>query len=366
MCLIEVELAKNRTRSKSRKIVQEGSDYTVQNRMGSGYKLEQIKDMYKFIKSCEYGFIGTDGKPIYSPSEGDFQSYRYSSPDEFRKNKIGTCWDFSAYEYDELRSYGINCKLLFINLKYPNNEFDTHTFVIANIDRNNFYYIEGAFRKYMGIYHVYTENEEEVVDIVSQVIAKRMLTESGHDKGNYWVYSYEDNQPPYGCTCNEFMEHIWDTGEDVVSGEPISIDTELDSDLQIYYEGKIKRVNDKGKDVPEKCDKCGSDVKIFLHGEPVWLCSNKKCKKYFGTVPCNIQESKLPTTKRNKLDDSDFGIPEKRQYPLHDKEHVEAAVRMFPHAPFKDRKKLAHRILSKAREYGMNTSGWESLKIYKE
>ena len=45
----------------------------------------------------------------------------------------------------------------------------------------------------------------------------------------------------------------------------------------------IKYENDKGEKVPKTCPKCGGDVKIFLHGEPVFLCT--KCKKYFGTVP---------------------------------------------------------------------------------
>jgi hypothetical protein len=56
-------------------------------------------------------------------------------------------------------------------------------------------------------------------------------------------------------------------------------------------ESKIKFVNDKGEDVPKVCPDCGSKVGVFLQGEPVFLCTNKKCKKYFGTVPCNLNES---------------------------------------------------------------------------
>lgn len=52
---------------------------------------------------------------------------------------------------------------------------------------------------------------------------------------------------------------------------------------------KDKRINDKGEMVPDKCDKCGSKIAVFLHGEPIYQCT--KCKKYFGTVPCNINES---------------------------------------------------------------------------
>lgn len=52
-------------------------------------------------------------------------------------------------------------------------------------------------------------------------------------------------------------------------------------------------VNDKGQNVPKKCTECGSDVGVFFEGEPIYRCTNKKCKKYFGVVrfPKSIKES---------------------------------------------------------------------------
>ena len=50
--------------------------------------------------------------------------------------------------------------------------------------------------------------------------------------------------------------------------------------------------NDKGQIVPTVCPKCGSKVKVFFKGEPVYLCSNEKCKRFFGVVPLDkINES---------------------------------------------------------------------------
>ena len=77
-----------------------------------------------------------------------------------------------------------------------------------------------------------------------------------------------------------------------------------------------------------------------------------------------FMESKLSDNKRDNLKDSEFGIPAKRAYPLNDKSHVEAAVRMFPHADDSDKKELAKRIISKAKEFNMDTSGWDSLNEY--
>lgn len=74
----------------------------------------------------------------------------------------------------------------------------------------------------------------------------------------------------------------------------VEIQKQRDRGNELYLESAVKSnmpkknmVNDKGPDVPKVCPKCGSKVGIFIHGEPVFLCTNKKCKTYFGTVPFN-------------------------------------------------------------------------------
>ena len=48
--------------------------------------------------------------------------------------------------------------------------------------------------------------------------------------------------------------------------------------------------NDEGKVVPEFCDECGSEVGLYIQGEPIYLCSNKDCRKYFGTMKFTLNE----------------------------------------------------------------------------
>ena len=64
-------------------------------------------------------------------------------------------------------------------------------------------------------------------------------------------------------------------------------------EMKQLMESKKKKVvrNDKGEVVPEFCPVCGSKVRLYIQGEPVYLCSNDKCKKYFGTMPFNLHES---------------------------------------------------------------------------
>ena len=74
--------------------------------------------------------------------------------------------------------------------------------------------------------------------------------------------------------------------------------------------------------------------------------------------------AKLKAEKRNDLKDSDFGIPEKRMYPLNDEAHVKAAARMFGHASNEDKPALARKILRKAKEYGIDSSGWKQVNAW--
>ena len=63
---------------------------------------------------------------------------------------------------------------------------------------------------------------------------------------------------------------------------------------------------------------------------------------------------KLTAKQRRALPDSDFGIPETRQFPIHDKNHVKAALRFVKFAPPGKKKELIANINKRAKELGMN------------
>ena len=115
---------------------------------------------------------------------------------------------------------------------------------------------------------------------------------------------------------------------------------------------EIEFKNDKGEEVPKVCPKCGSKVGVFLKGEPVFLCSNKDCEKYFGTVP--FTEAKLSAADRAKIKDSDYRIPSKRRYPMWVESHVRSAIQMFNHVDKEDEAELAKNIKKKIKKYGMS------------
>lgn len=66
--------------------------------------------------------------------------------------------------------------------------------------------------------------------------------------------------------------------------------------------------------------------------------------------------AKLDTEARDKLPTGVFGIPETRSYPLNDRNHVMAAIKMFKHAPADKKAQLVRNIRRRAKELGMNVS----------
>ena len=64
-----------------------------------------------------------------------------------------------------------------------------------------------------------------------------------------------------------------------------------------------------------------------------------------------LLEDKLPSKERNELDTKEFGIPNKRKYPLNDEEHVRAAIRMFNHVSQEDEATLAKNIIKKLKKF---------------
>ena len=63
---------------------------------------------------------------------------------------------------------------------------------------------------------------------------------------------------------------------------------------------------------------------------------------------------KLTTEERKELPSSDFGLPETREFPMPDAAHVRAAEAYFRYAPEEKKSLLAHRILLKADEFGVD------------
>ena len=89
-----------------------------------------------------------------------------------------------------------------------------------------------------------------------------------------------------------------------------------------------KKLNDKGETVPEKCDKCGGEVVLQIHGEPVYIC--KECGKYFGTMPFpgNLDEITSELVEPDDVDLSSFNIKKHLNPKFWDDGHLDTRIRL--------------------------------------
>lgn len=127
-----------------------------------------------------------------------------------------------------------------------------------------------------------------------------------------------------------------------------------DVKLKLYGTIVIDKIYNKTLKNVLDPNKKKSDNKIgYNHFRWHWQCN-----------PKILQESTLSSTERDDLNDSEFGIPNKRKYPLTDKTHVLKAVQFFKFADASDRPELAKRIINKAKEFNMDYSNWNSIKEY--
>lgn len=69
----------------------------------------------------------------------------------------------------------------------------------------------------------------------------------------------------------------------------------------------------------------------------------------------------MDTEKRRELPDSEFGLPERREYPMPDAAHVRAAEAYFRYCPADLRPELARNILRFAARYGVTVRSPEIL-----
>ena len=82
-------------------------------------------------------------------------------------------------------------------------------------------------------------------------------------------------------------------------------------------------------------------------------------------MPYTIMEKALTSKERNNLDDSQFGIPEERKYPLNDEAHVRAAVKFFNKVEPKYEESLARRIIKRIKELDLDIEVGEDNKLSK-
>jgi len=153
--------------------------------------LDKVIDLQKEMDTWDYGVVQDGNKFLYDDnniSKVDWGRYVTYTINELTDIKLGTCWDFTNYEYYKLRKLGLNPKAYFIMLKKTtgpwtektkDNEIDTHSFVTVNVE-NDTYWIESAWWNNRGVHKI-----NSLWDVIS-----RFDEQYGSDK-EFDLYEYD-------------------------------------------------------------------------------------------------------------------------------------------------------------------------------
>lgn len=92
----------------------------------------------------------------------------------------------------------------------------------------------------------------------------------------------------------------------------------------------------------------------YIRSGDVNIFTKYTLKNVVKTLNKVLFESDLSYHDRQRLLPSDFGIPDKRKYPIHDEDHVRAAVRMFNNCDPDDEEELAKAIIKRMKRFGIS------------
>lgn len=115
--------------------------------------------------------------------------------------------------------------------------------------------------------------------------------------------------------------------------------------------GKIMTFSKAIDDLLKKDAKNIKIIKDYIKTGNSFVFSKYILKQVIGNS--SFTESELTYYERQKLLPSEFGIPDKRKFPMPDEDHVRAAIRMFNNCDYDEEEELAENINKKIKKFGL-------------
>ena len=167
--------------------------------------LHKMLKFNKELNKYEY-IIPIEGEtPIYFIKYDSYEKYyKYRTPEWFKKNHGGICWDYVQYEADwiDRNIPGLMYKTYFVtdHAERPT----THTFLLFFI-KDHCYYFESSFKRGLGIFEFM--NEDAALCYI--------LSKFHFFKDDYTLVVYDPKDPELdGCTGGEFIPIVLKNGKE--------------------------------------------------------------------------------------------------------------------------------------------------------
>ena len=99
------------------------------------------------------------------------------------------------------------------------------------------------------------------------------------------------------------------------------------------------------------------DISYYINSKNAKIVDDSDMLESFNPEPGYINSIlEISTEERNKLDDSDFGLPEDRKFPLDNAKRVKSAIKFFNYCPKEKEKELADNIIKAIEKYNIKIS----------
>lgn len=168
--------------------------------------------------------------------------------------------------------------------------------------------------------------------------------------GNYTVYLkkalYQYLIEFYNEDIPTTMSHAIASG---LSGQALWI--ERNKHKNKYNIGELKKLSMQISDMPK--EKAWDLTKEYIKHADINVFRRFQVNQFIGIAKKLIFENTLSYMQRERLLPSEFGIPNKRKYPIHDEEHLRLALKMFNNADEDEEEELAKNIVKKAKQFGI-------------
>ena len=179
--------------------------------MGSLKETKKLcEELYKHLdKHFEYG-IAKDGKLKTHVSNKDIAKYyRFQSPDEFKQNGGGICFDYVEYEEAWLKEHGVSCRKFYLITETP-PDYDTHTFVVIETE-GKFIWVESSMKNSQGV-HIFSKLRD-LLKMAAWGCFRGSRNKEHLNGVKYSVFEYTNNHPKYGCEIGEYMDWMIEHGK---------------------------------------------------------------------------------------------------------------------------------------------------------
>lgn len=175
-------------------------------------EVQTILNFNKVMNKFSYGLAinGVIDKNRNTTSEDYDKFYKFASPETFKKQNGGICWDFVTYEANYFTKNIPNVKYDAYYVIFDDGyDLPTHTFIILECD-GKYIYFESSFKAIRGVYE--SDSKESIINYVLYAMDK-YPKKRGLLRCPYYVFKYNPlDHGLYNLSCSEFMKYIEEHG----------------------------------------------------------------------------------------------------------------------------------------------------------